>query len=120
MRTIPVDASKITLLASGKLMPKAVYAKLADGSSKRIPDKQAEEEGIPLWVVDCYLDDDEEEGRAEVIGVTVGSFERPAVTKFRPVEFEGLTARPYVSGGRVTVSFTADRIVAAPAVKAAS
>jgi hypothetical protein len=119
MRNIPVDTTQITLLASGKLMPKPLYAVLADGSRKRVPDKQAEEEGIPLWVVDCYLDDDEEEGRAEVVGVTVGSFEKPAVKKFQPVQFEGLVARAYVRDGRVAFSFSADRIATAPAAKAA-
>jgi hypothetical protein len=122
LRNIPIDGTRITLLASGKLLPKPVYAELSDGKRQRVPDRQAVDmdTGAPLWIVDCFLDDGEEEGRAEVVSVTVPSIERPSVAKFRPVEFEGLEARAYVRDGRVGMSFTADRIVSTPAaVKAA-
>jgi hypothetical protein len=120
MRNIPVDASKIVLLASGKLMPKADYAELADGTRKRIPGAQAADRdtGVPLWIVDCFLDDDEEEGRAEIVGVTVAAYDRPVVQKFRTVAFEGLVATGYVRDGRVAFSFRASGIASAQ-VKAA-
>lgn len=120
MRNIPVDTSRLTLLASGKLMAKAEYAELSDGSRRRVPDSQAKDRdtGLPLWVVDCFLDDDEEEGRAEVVGVTVASREKPQVQKFRPVYFEGLVASAYVRDGRTAFTFRATGI-AAPQVKAA-
>jgi hypothetical protein len=124
MRNIPVDASKVRLLASGKLSPKPAYAELADGSRKRIPGEQAidknkfgEGTGLPLWVVDCYLDDDEEDGRAEVVGVTVTAVDRPSVTKFAPVNFTDLVATGYVRDGRVSYSFKASGVVPAPARK---
>lgn len=122
MRFIPIDGSRITLLASGKLMPKPVYGELADGSRRRVPGQQAKCEitGAPLWIVDCFLDDDgDDDGRAEIVAVTVPSQERPEVAKFRPVNFEGLEARAYVRDGRVAMSFTADRIKPAASVKAA-
>ncbi len=121
MRNLPVDASRLTLLASGKLMPKAEYAELSDGSRRRVPDAQAKDRdtGLPLWVVDCFLDDDEEEGRAEIVGVTVASREKPQVQKFRQVHFEGLVASGYLRDGRVAYSFRATG-VANPHPKAAA
>lgn len=120
MRSIPVDASRLTLLSSGKCMPKPQYAELSDGTRKRVPDRQATDRdtGVPLWVVDCFVDDDDDEGRAEVVGVTVASHERPQVKKFHPVQFIDLVGSGYVRDGRVAYSFRASGI-AAPQVKAA-
>lgn len=120
MRNLPVDTFQITLLASGKIMAKAEYAELADGSRKRVPGAQASDRdtGMPLWIIDCYLDDDEEDGRAEIVGVTVGSLDKPQVKKFQPIEFVGLTANGYVRDGRVAYSFKASGVASAQ-VKAA-
>ena len=120
MRNIPVDSSQITLLASGKIMAKAEYAELADGSRKRVAGAQAADRdtGMPLWIVDCFVDDEEEEGRAEIVGVTVASYDKPQVSKFRPVQFVGLTANGYVRDGRVAYSFRSSG-VASVQVKAA-
>lgn len=115
MRNIPIDGTRITLLASGKLLPKPVYAELSDGSRRRVPDRQAvdQETQVPLWIIDCFLDDGEEEGRAEVVAVTVPCIEKPVVQKFKPLEFDGLEARAYVRDGRVGLSFSADALVSA-------
>lgn len=112
MRNLPIDTHRITLLASGKLMPKAEYAELADGTRKRVPGGQQTDRdtGLPLWVIDCFLDDDEEEGRAEVVGVTVAAREKPQVTKFQPVEFTDLVATGYVRDGRVAFSLRASGV----------
>jgi hypothetical protein len=120
MRSIPIDSSRLSLLASGKLMPKPEYAELSDGSRKRVPGAQAchPESGLPLWVVDCFLDDDEEEGRAEIVGVTVASREKPQVSKFRPVEFIDLVASAYVRDGRTAFTFRASGVASAQ-IKAA-
>jgi hypothetical protein len=120
MRAIPVDSSRLSLLASGKLMPKAEYAELSDGSRRRVPGAQAmhPESGLPLWVVDCFLDDDDEEGRAEIVGVTVASREKPQVSKFRPIEFVDLVGSAYVRDGRVAYTFRASGVVPAQ-IKAA-
>lgn len=122
MRNIPVDAAKIRLIASGKLAAKPAYAEMADGTRRRIPGEQAKDldrfgngTGLPLWVVDCYVDDDadpEEDGRAEVVGVTVASIDRPKVQKFAAVSFVDLVATGYVRDGRVAYSFRASGIAA--------
>jgi hypothetical protein len=120
MRTIPIDSSRLSLLASGKLMAKPEYAELSDGTKRRVPGAQAtdRETGLPLWVIDCFLDDDEEEGRAEIVGVTVAAREKPVVQKFRPVEFVDLVASAYVRDGRTAFTFRAAGIVS-PQVRAA-
>lgn len=121
MRNLPIDSNKISLLASGKIMPRAEYGELSDGSKRRIPGSQAKDlaTGLPLWIVDCFVDSDEDEdGRAEVVGVLVSSYERPSVQKFRPIEFVDLTANPYVREGRVQFSWRASGIATAQ-IKAA-
>lgn len=120
MRNIPVDSTQIRLLASGKVMAKSDYAELSDGSRKRIPGAQATDRatGLPLWLVDCYLDSDEVEGRAEIVSVTVSCYEVPEVRKLAPVQFVGLVAVAYVRDNRVAFSFKAQGI-ALSQVKAA-
>lgn len=120
MRNIPIDSSRLSLLASGKLMAKAEYAEMSDGTRKRVPGMQAtdRETGLPLWVVDCFLDDDEEEGRAEIVGVTVACREKPVVHKLRPIAFVDLVASAYVRDGRTAFTFRASGVVMAQ-VKAA-
>ncbi len=96
MRQIPVDAFRLTLIATGKIAAKPEYARLPDGTSKLVQGSQATDDaGCLLWTVDCLVDDgtpDEENGRAEVIGVTVAAKHRPVLAKFTPVNFVGLTA----------------------------
>jgi len=115
MRNLPIDASRLHLLASGKCMPVAEYAELSDGSKRRVPGAQAKDRdtGLPLWVVDCFVDDDEEDGRAEIVGVKVASVEKPQVQKFRPVAFLDLVASAYVRDGRVAYTFRASGIAQA-------
>lgn len=121
MRAIPVDTSELRLIASGMVSAKPLYAELADGSRRRVPDQQAKDRdnGLPLWIVDCYPDvdtDPDENGRAEVVGVTVASADRPRVNKFQPVLFVGLVASGYVRDGRVAFAFRADGIAAVASV----
>lgn len=120
MRNLPIDATQITLISSGKVMAKPEYALLSDGSRKRVPGVQATDAntGLPLWILDCFVDDDEEEGRADIVGVTVSSYDRPEVRKFAPVQFMGLVATGYVRDGRIAFSFRASGLAMAQ-VKAA-
>lgn len=117
MRSIPVDASRLSLIATGKAVPKVIYAELSDGSRRRTDRQATDDAGVPLWTVDVLVDDDAAD-RAEVIGVTVPSAVEPTVQKFRQVAFRGVTARLYRDNmsGQPKVSLIAESIDA-PAVK---
>jgi hypothetical protein len=116
-----LDTNRTTLVFSGKVIPKAVYAELSDGSRRRVPDRQATNDaGVPLWTVDCFVAD-EESARAEVIAVTVASHEEPTGRPFQPVKFINLRANVYVNQqtSRAAVSLKADGIEGQAAPKAA-
>lgn len=122
MPALPIDASKITLVATGKIRAVRTYAEMADGSRRAVPDSQEKSDsGLPLWTVDVLIDD-EESDRAEPVGVKVASKEEPKPAKYQPVLFEGLRAMPYVDRrtNRVALSFRADGIAAQSAGRKAS
>jgi hypothetical protein len=109
---LPIDGAKITLIATGKVRPVAVYAEMPDGSNRRVPGAQEQtDNGIPIWAVDVQLDDDDA-NRAEAISVKVPAADEPTVAKWKPVTFTGLVCKPYIpSGGRqVALSMRADGI----------
>lgn len=112
MANLPIDASKITLVATGKVRPVAVYAEQADGSKVRVPGAQEKSDfGMPLWAVDVLLDDDDA-NRAEAISVKVPSADEPVVPKFQPVQFSGLTCKPWKGRtGQVELSMRAESLV---------
>lgn len=123
MANLPIDADKITLVATGKVRPVAVYAEMSDGSKKRVPGEQEKNDlGTPLWAVDVQLDDDEAT-RTEAIAVKVPSAEQPEPPKWRPITFLGLTCKPYVVRGsnQVALSMRAEGIdTGQPSTAAAS
>lgn len=112
MRNIPVDLTRCNLIGTGKVSAKAEYVELSDGSRKASGQQAKDvESGLPLWVIDVLVDDDDAR-RAEVVGVTVASADEPVTVKYRPVPFRGVVARTYVDrgSGRVAVSLVADGI----------
>lgn len=109
MRRIPIDASKVRFVSTGKAAARAKYAELSDGSRKRVPDAQDQDDtGRPLWMVDCIVDDPDAD-RAEVAGVKVPSYEVPEFRLGDEVRFVDLVAVPYVAQGtnRVAISWQA-------------
>lgn len=112
MRTIPVDLTRCNLIGTGKVSSKAEYVELTNGERKA-SGQQAKDPvtGLPLWVVDVLVDDDDAR-RAEVIGVTVPSADEPATPKWQPVKFRNVTAKIYNDRGtgRATVSLVAEGI----------
>lgn len=112
MRRIPIDTNRVRFLGTGKVAERAKYAELSDGSRRRVPDAQdTDEQGRPLWVVDCLVADDDAD-RAEIAGVKVASYEVPETRLGEEVRFVNLTALPYVQQGtnRVALSYAADGI----------
>ena len=122
MRRIPIDTTRITFVGTGKAAARAEYVEATDGqpggerrtvrSGNQERDKDS---GLPMWVVDVLVDDDEAD-RAEVIGVKIASHDEPATAKWQPVRFRNLTANVYTGrDGRPALSFRADGIDGAPA-----
>lgn len=112
MATLPIEGSKITLIATGKVRPVAVYAELADGSRRRVPDSQEKNDaGLPIWAVDVQLDDDEA-NRTEAISVKVPLADEPHPQKWTPITFVGLTCKPYIPNGshQIALSMRAEGI----------
>jgi hypothetical protein len=64
--------------------------------------------GLPVWTLDCLDADPNAEGKNAAITVRILSEHKPTLPEaapgmpFRPVEFEGLTATPYVDSQRCT------------------
>ncbi len=121
MRNIPVDITRLNLISTGKVSPKQEYVTLADGSSRRSGNQSTTPEGVPLWSVDVLVDDDDAT-RSEVLGVTVADHVQPAVSKFRPISFRGLSAVLYRDNmtGQPRVSLKAEAINTAQLKAAAS
>lgn len=125
MRSIPVDLSRCTLIGTGKVSSKAEYVELSDGSRKASGNQARDEStGLPLWVVDVLVDDDDAR-RAEVVGVTVPFPDEPVTPKWRPVAFKNVTATVYVdrASGQAKTSLRAegmDSVVGKPAPASAA
>jgi hypothetical protein len=110
MRRIPVDATKVRFIATGKAAPVSKYAELADGQRRRVPDSHdTDTAGRPRWVIDCMVDDPDAD-RAEIAGVKVGSHEVPEFRLGDEVRFVGLVAVPWVKDGRVALSYQAESV----------
>lgn len=110
MRTIPVDTNRVSFIGSGKHVDKAEYVELTDGSRKRSGNQATNDDGVPLWTVDVFLDDDDAR-RAEVVSVTVAMHDEPRIEKFKVVKFRDLVATIWVDqGGRAQTSLKASGI----------
>jgi hypothetical protein len=113
MRSLPIDSSQIRLLATGGVQPVAVWAELADGSRRPVPDAQEKDEhGVPLWTVEVLAPPVEDGDRAEIVTVRIASFDPPKVTELEPVSFDGLVVRVSVNRRTGTLSqwWSAERL----------
>jgi hypothetical protein len=122
MATLPIDGDKITLIATGKVRPVPVYAELADGSRRRVPDSQEKSDsGVPIWAVDVQLDDDDAD-RTDAVSVKVPATDEPRPAKWQPITFTGLTCKPYIPKGthQVALSMRAEGIAPASAAPKSS
>ncbi|ALE72590.1 hypothetical protein AD006_12385 [Pseudonocardia sp. EC080610-09] len=124
MRTLAIDQSRTKFIYSGLCVPKSEYVQLSDGSTKRSGNQASNDEGVPLWTMDTFVDD-ENATRAEAIGITVPSYDEPKAGRFQSITFQGLVATIYTDrNGQPAVSLKATGIdqvqqKPAPADKAA-
>ena len=109
MRSIPVDLSRVTFIGTGKVIEKAEYVELSDGSRRASGQQAKDDAGTPLWTVDVIVDDDDAR-RAEAVGVTVATYDPPITPKWVPVRFREVTATIYLDqrSGRPAVSLRAE------------
>lgn len=93
MRAFPLDSDRLNLIFAGTILPKPLFE-----NGVRVEGRQATDEyGVPVWVMDCLVDTDEDSGeRAEIIGVQVSSPVQPVVKKWSSVRFENLEAGVYL------------------------
>ncbi|SFO52765.1 hypothetical protein SAMN05216207_107815 [Pseudonocardia ammonioxydans] len=107
MREIPVDTTKVQFIGTGKSAARAEYAQLSDGSTRRTGEQATDDHGVPIWVVDVLVDDDDAD-RAEIAGVRVASYDEPQTPKWQPVKFRNLRCKPWAdsSGNFTKVAFS--------------
>jgi hypothetical protein len=118
MRNLPIDTNRLVLIGTGKAAARAEYVEATDaqpgGERRNVRSGNQErdkESGLPMWVVDCLVDDDDPNARAVVVGVKIASAEEPRTAKWQPVRFRNLTANVYTGrDGRPALSFRADGI----------
>lgn len=94
MPTYNIDSARTTMIATGKIAPVFEWIEGAPRNAER-PVKRDPNSGLPLWLIDCLVDDDA--SRSTVAGVEVPSLDMPVVPKLRPVEFESLSVSVYVN-----------------------
>lgn len=113
MKEIPVDTNKVTMIGTGKAAKRAEYVEMSDGSKRKSGDQAKDDHGVPIWVIDVLVDDDDTD-RAEIAGVRVSTHDEPRIEKWKPVKFVNLRAKPWVDSGgnfsKVAFSWLADGI----------
>jgi hypothetical protein len=90
-----------------------VWAELADGSRRPVPDRQEKDDnGVPLWTVEVLVPPVEDGDRAEIVAVRIASFDPPKVTELEPVSFDGLVVRVGVNKrtGHLSQYWSAERL----------
>jgi len=55
-----------------------------------------DENGVPLWVIDCDVDDGGP--RTNVVGIRVAAEHQPVFEKYKPVQFASLDVAVYITG----------------------
>lgn len=100
IRSLPVDSSRISFIATGHVTPVIDWVPDPSNPGRNMPGEQKRflneadphdpRNGQLVWNVDAMADGDEFD-RAEVIGVQLTSNVQPVVEKFRPVPFQNLS-----------------------------
>ena len=101
-----LNPATLALVATGKVAPVLDWDVQVPPGTPR-PQKR-DDQGVPLWVLDCLDETDQEAGRASMVGVQVSAPIQPTPVKYRPVEVDAAEASVYVSKqGQLMVSYRA-------------
>jgi hypothetical protein len=123
MAGLPIDGSRLALIAMSAARPGASFAELADGSTRFVPGQQGvdRDTGLPVWEVDAVAPaaTDDDRGRMTTLTVKIASQHQPQVQLAQPVTFTDLEVRPAVGkrDGKLALYWSASG-VAAPATAA--
>ena len=96
----------VTLVATGKVAPAldwSVQVPIGTPRNQRRHDLT----GLPLWVIDCLDESNEEANRAAVVPVEVGSATEPTPAKYRPLDLDEVAVSMYVDKrGHLVMTYT--------------
>lgn len=96
----------VTLVATGKVAPAVDWSGEVPPGTPR-PQRRHELTGLPLWVVDCLDESNEDANRASVVPVEVASATEPTPAKYRPLDLDEVAVSMYVDKrGHLVVSYT--------------
>jgi hypothetical protein len=94
--------------ASFQLDPKGTTQYIWLGKVAEVPDYEVkvakgekrpqarDENGTPLWVIDCDVEDGSP--RTNVVGIRVAAEHQPVFEKYKPVQFTSLDVSVYITG----------------------
>lgn len=116
---IPVDSSRFSVVASGKIAPATEWIERADGGRARSDVQATNDRGLPLWEVEVFYDDRIfGQDSSERARVSVPAQTEPKIAPFTPIQFVGLTVNAYASKGSMRTNFSAEGIAAAKPAQA--
>ena len=120
MAGLPIDTSRLQLIAMSGARPGAAFAELSDGTMRFVPGQQGTDRdtGLPTWEIDAVAPaaSDDERARMTTLTVKIAAQHAPQVTPGTPVQFVDLEVRPAVGkrDGKLALYWQASG-VAAPA-----
>ncbi|GAB3211235.1 hypothetical protein GCM10027294_32720 [Marinactinospora endophytica] len=97
MRSIPVDTSRMTVIAAGPVRPKLV--------NRQTGEIKVNAAGVQLWQVKVLAQVDEQDGEALTVSFPAQS--PPQLRLGVPLRVAGLVAIPWEANGRHGVAFSA-------------
>lgn len=96
----------VTLVATGKVAPAIDWSVEVSMGAPRAQ-RRHELTGLPLWVVDCLDESNEDANRASVVPVEVASATQPEPVKYRPLDLDEVAVSMYVDKrGQLVISYT--------------
>lgn len=97
--------SAVNLIATGKVAPAVDWTvDVAPGAPRQ--QRRDFDTGLPVWLVDCLDESNDEANRASVVSVEVTSPTEPTPEKFKPIELSAVSVSLYVGKtGQLVVSY---------------